>query len=59
MEEYKIRLADKGAKDMDKLNKLLKLQEKYHNILVKDAGLRTLCDTLTAEINNKVLIFGQ
>ncbi|MFO7819599.1 MAG: helix-turn-helix domain-containing protein [Halanaerobacter sp.] len=42
---------------MNKLNKLLKLQDKYHDILIKDAGLRTLCDTLTAEINNKVFIF--
>lgn len=41
---------------MDELKKLLQLQEKYHDFLIKDAGLRTLCDTLTEEINNSVFI---
>jgi sugar diacid utilization regulator len=38
------------------MKELLQLQEKYHDILIKDAGLRTLCDTLTAEIGNPVFI---
>ncbi|MBM7556415.1 PucR family transcriptional regulator [Halanaerobacter jeridensis] len=42
---------------MSELNEVLKLQDKYHDILIKDAGLRTLCDLLTEEINNSVFIF--
>ncbi|MGM0501799.1 MAG: PucR family transcriptional regulator [Bacillota bacterium] len=41
---------------MDKMKQLLQLQGKYHDALIKDAGLRTLCDTLTAEIDNSVFI---
>ena len=41
---------------MDKMKELLELQGKYHQALIKDAGLRTLCDTLTAEIGNSVFI---
>ena len=41
---------------MDNLKQLLEMQEKYHDILIQDAGLRTLCDTLTEEINNSVFI---
>ena len=41
---------------MTELKQLLQLQKKYHDILIKDAGLRTLCDALTEEIDNSVFI---
>lgn len=35
---------------------VFKLQKKYHSILLNNGGLRTLCNTLSEEINNHVFI---
>lgn len=41
---------------MDKFKEMMDLQQKYHDILIEDAGLRTLCNTLTERIGSPVFI---